>query len=192
MRDHGKARHIVLGCLAGSSVSWEFGLLFTMSVSMLFEVGAASQSTAFHLISVVTGGPIIGRLAPNLLALRIGMFNVVIPCVIFTGALAFALIGAKTLASIVVVSVLYGLFSGAIISIVPMLAIQLCPNRGTVGNRIGMAFGVASIAILIGTPIRGNLLDNHGSTLHGPSRAHVPLLERWSCRVRGRCLEAGR
>lgn len=127
-----------------------------------FEVGAASQATAFYLISVVTGGSIIGRLAPNLLALRIGMFNVVIPCIIFTGALAFALIGAKTLASIIVVSVLYGLFSGAIISIVPMLAIQLCPTRGTVGNRIGMAFGVASIAILIGTPITGNLLDNYG------------------------------
>jgi MFS family permease len=83
-------------------------------------------------------------------------------CTIVTGALAFAYIGARSLGSIIVVSVLYGIFSGGLVAIVPLLVVQLSPSRATIGNRMGMAFAVASIALLIGTPITGNLLNVHG------------------------------
>jgi MFS family permease len=61
-----------------------------------------------------------------------------------------------------VVSFLFGAFSGAMLSIAPTIAVQLSPNRSVIGNRMGMAFGGASFATLIGPPVAGNLVDNHG------------------------------
>lgn len=127
-----------------------------------WDLGVTSEQTAFYLLAVVTAGSVIGRLGPSLLASKIGMYNVVVPCTLVTGCLAFALIGSKSMASIIVVGVLYGIFSGALVSISPAIAMQLSPNRAVVGNRTGMAFSAVSAAMLIGPPVAGNLLDNHG------------------------------
>jgi predicted MFS family arabinose efflux permease len=43
------------------------------------EIGATSETTAFYLVAVVTAGSVIGRVLPGVAALRVGMYNVVIP-----------------------------------------------------------------------------------------------------------------
>ncbi|KAJ9603389.1 hypothetical protein H2200_012167 [Cladophialophora chaetospira] len=126
------------------------------------ERGLASAETAFYLLAVITGGSILGRLGPNLVAAKIGMYNVIIPCMILAGIFAFGFIGVPNPSSIIMVGVLYGFFSGAIVSISPTLAVQLSPNRAMIGTRMGMAFSAASAAMLIGPPVAGKLLDEHG------------------------------
>jgi MFS family permease len=79
-----------------------------------------------------------------------------------TGALAFAFIGTKTLGAIVVVCILYGIFSGGLVSLVPLLIVAQFPDRAILGNRLGMATAVVSLGLLVGTPISGHLLDVHG------------------------------
>ncbi|KAJ9607196.1 hypothetical protein H2200_008268 [Cladophialophora chaetospira] len=127
-----------------------------------FELGAASEATAFYLVAIITAGNAFGRVVPNLMAQRFGMYNILILCTIITAGVTFAFIGTKTLASIIVVSFLYGFFSGGLISLLPLLAVQLSPIRAVIGNRMGMAFAGAAMAVLIGPPTTGNLLDNHG------------------------------
>ncbi len=95
---------------------------------------------------------------------------IVIPCTVVTGGLAFAYIGTYSPGGIIVVSILYGLFSGGLVSIVLLLAIQLSPSRAATGNRMGMAFAGASVALLIGTRITGSLLGfNAAFALSGVS-----------------------
>jgi MFS family permease len=127
-----------------------------------YTQGATSAHTAFYMLAVLAAGSVPGRLLPNLLAAKIGMYNVTIPCVYICGALTFALIGCTTLASIIVVSLMIGFFTGALLSLIPAIIVQLSPNRSVIGNRMGMAFGAASFAVLIGPPVSGNLVDNHG------------------------------
>ena len=126
-----------------------------------FEMAATSPETAFYL-AVITGGSIIGRIGPNLLAAKIGTYNVLVQCMILTGVFAFGFIDAQSLTSTIMVGVLYGFFSGAIVSISPTLAVQLSPSRAVIGNRMGMVFSAAGAAMLIGPPVAGKLLDNHG------------------------------
>ncbi|KAK5037418.1 hypothetical protein LTR13_004575 [Exophiala sideris] len=126
------------------------------------KLHVTSEQTAFYLVAVITSGGILGRVVPNLLAAKFGMYNVLIPCGIFSGVLAIEFIGVKSLASIIVVGVLYGFFSGALLSLAPAISVQLAPNRALIGNRMGMAFSSVAGSFLIGPPVAGAILDHHG------------------------------
>ncbi|KAH0144210.1 MFS general substrate transporter, partial [Aureobasidium melanogenum] len=124
--------------------------------------GITSKELAFYLLPIITAGSIFGRVGPNLVAARIGLFNVVIPCVLTTGALAFCFIPAKTQSSLIAVSCLYGFFSGSIVSIIPALGVSISPSRAVIGTRIGMACATIGLGMLAGTPISGAILSKHG------------------------------
>lgn len=124
--------------------------------------GITSKELAFYLLPIITAGSIFGRVGPNLVAARIGLFNVVIPCVLTTGALAFCFIPAKTQSSLIAVSCLYGFFSGSIVSIIPALGVSISPSRAVIGTRIGMACATIGLGMLAGTPISGAILNKHG------------------------------
>lgn len=126
--------------------------------------GITSKELAFYLLPIITAGSIFGRVGPNLVAARIGLFNVVIPCVLTTGALAFCFIPAKTQSSLIAVSCLYGFFSGSIVSIIPALGVSISPSRADIGTRIGMACATIGLGMLAGTPISGAILSKHGFT----------------------------
>lgn len=126
--------------------------------------GITSKELAFYLLPIITAGSIFGRVGPNLVAARIGLFNVVIPCVLTTGALAFCFIPAKTQSSLIAVSCLYGFFSGSIVSIIPALGVSISPSRAVIGTRIGMACATIGLGMLAGTPISGAILSKHGFT----------------------------
>jgi MFS family permease len=110
----------------------------------------------------MVGRSVPGRVLPSFLAAYIGMYNTLIPCIYCCGVLAFALIGSVTLASIVALAVLIGFFPGALLSLVPGIIVQISPDRSVIGNRMGMAFVGISLATLIGPPVSGTLVDNHG------------------------------
>ena len=149
--------------IAGTFVAY-LGALTPYMYAALYavNVGAASEATAMSLVSILAAGSVIGRIGPSILALKVGMFNVVIACTIMTGAIGFAFMGPKSLGGFAVVGVLYGFFSGGMVSILPSLVVLLSPNRAAIGTRMGMGFGVVSLAALLGTPIGGFILDRYG------------------------------
>ncbi|THY81135.1 MFS general substrate transporter [Aureobasidium pullulans] len=140
------------------------------------EYGITSGKLAFYLLPIITAGSIFGRIGPNLIAARIGLFNVVIPCVAITGVLAFCFIVAKTQESLIAVSCLYGFFSGSIVSIIPALGVSISPSRAVIGTRIGMACATIGLGMLAGTPISGAILSHHGFTATWAFSGTVALL----------------
>ncbi|THV71416.1 MFS general substrate transporter [Aureobasidium pullulans] len=140
------------------------------------EYGITSKQLAFYLLPIITAGSIFGRVGPNLIAARIGLFNVVIPCVTITGVLAFCFIVAKTQESLIAVSCLYGFFSGSIVSIIPALGVSISPSRAVIGTRIGMACATIGLGMLAGTPVSGAILSHHGFTATWAFSGTVALL----------------
>ncbi|KAK4941587.1 hypothetical protein LTR10_018464 [Elasticomyces elasticus] len=151
----------ILGCFVAFMGTWT--PFFYIGIYAL-DLKMTSADTAFYLLTVISAGSVFGRLVPNFLAAKYGMFNVLIVSTAITGVLAFAFIGAKHLASLIVVAVLYGLSSGALVSIAPTLVVQLCPNRALIGTRMGMAFASIGVGMLIGTPLAGRLFGVYGYT----------------------------
>jgi predicted MFS family arabinose efflux permease len=124
----------------------------------------ASPDLGFYFLVIVNAGSVCGRIFPNLIAVRTGSFNMIIPCTIGSGVFIFALIGSKTIPSVVVVSAIYGFFSGTFVSVPPACFVQLSPNRSLIGTRMGMGFLLIGIGGLIGSPIAGVLLQRSGWT----------------------------
>ncbi|CAA7262228.1 unnamed protein product [Cyclocybe aegerita] len=139
-----------------------WGVFFPYFYLQLYAfLHGVNQTTAFYLISVLNASGIPGRIIPNLIADRIGPFNVAVPCILISNALIYALFGIKSVASIIVFAILYGFFSGAIFSITAPAFAELSRDPSEVGIRFGIAFFLSALGALIGTPVTGALLGHH-------------------------------
>ncbi|KAJ5811776.1 MFS general substrate transporter [Penicillium riverlandense] len=122
----------------------------------------AADEVGFYLLSIITTGSVLGRIVPNIFANKVGPFNIVFVCTMICGALMFALIDLSNMAGVVVVALLYGFFSGAFVSLPPTCFVRLSPNRALIGTRMGMGYAAMTVGNLIGTPVAGTILQDHG------------------------------
>ena len=118
-----------------------------------------SVSFAFYLVSILNASSFFGRIIPNYIADIVGPFNVLIPCMIMAGVLAFCWIAVHNVAGIVAFAIFYGFFSGTFVSLPASIIGSLSPDLKSVGARMGMLFSVAGFGVLIGSPIGGTILN---------------------------------
>ena len=114
---------------------------------------------AFYLLSILNASSIFGRIIPNFFADKTGPFNMLVPCSFIAAILAFAWIGIKSTAGLVVFAILYGFFSGTFVSLPPASIVSISPNVSEIGARMGTSFLFAGIGVLVGTPIAGATID---------------------------------
>jgi MFS family permease len=126
--------------------------------SFALAKGITDENLTFYLLSILNTASIFGRIVPNIVANKIGPLNVIAPCAIITGILILTLLGVKNLGGLIVVVLLFGFFSGSLVSLPPTVVVHLTPDRRFIGTRLGMCFMFTSIAVLISTPIGGALI----------------------------------
>jgi predicted MFS family arabinose efflux permease len=117
-----------------------------------------SEDLASYMLAFMGAGSVFGRIITNVLADKIGAIQSFLPVTFILGSLAFVWIGIKNTAGTIVFCVLYGFFSGASISLTPVMLTAVSPDLSVVGTRMGMAFSFASFGLLIGSPIGGVLI----------------------------------
>lgn len=123
--------------------------------------GMDSQLSSY-LLSILNAASIFGRVLPGIIADKIGRYNVLIINSFCTGVLLLCWIAVKSEASIIVFAVLYGYFSGGIVSLMSPCIAQASPSPDQIGTHLGMSMAVVGIAGLTGTPICGALLEKYG------------------------------
>ncbi|KAJ7080941.1 major facilitator superfamily domain-containing protein [Mycena belliarum] len=137
------------------------GLFFPYFYLQLYAVDkGVHEGLAFYVLALMNSGSLGGRLLPNFIADRVGPYNMMIPCLAISSALAFSIFGIKTVADVVVFAILYGFWSGSYVSLVPSLILSTAGNPGEYGTRMGVAFSIVSVSMLVGTPISGALLNS--------------------------------
>jgi MFS family permease len=107
---------------------------------------------------------IFGRILPGFIGDRIGRYNVMIVTTALSAVFVLAVwLPSKSNAPIITFCVLYGLSSGAFVSMAPSIVAQISPVR-EIGVRVGTFFFFVATAGLTGNPIGGALLakDNGG------------------------------
>ncbi|KAN0072260.1 Major facilitator superfamily domain containing protein [Elaphomyces granulatus] len=119
------------------------------------ETGIVDNNLGFYLLPILNAASAPGRVAPSLLADYVGPVNMLIPAALVAGILAFGWIGVYNAPGIILLSALYGFFSGGFVSLPPVVMMVITPDLRNLGTRLGMLFGIISIALLIGTPIGG-------------------------------------
>ncbi|KAJ5893330.1 hypothetical protein N7495_005021 [Penicillium taxi] len=133
--------------------------------SYAINTGIVDKNLGFYLLSMLNAASTFGRIGPNFLADHVGPLNVLTPAVSITTILAFVWIGVHTTAGMIVLSILYGFFSGGFVSLPPVVMAYMTPDVRELGTRMGMVFAVTSIGVLIGTPIGGAILNKSGDYL---------------------------
>ena len=121
-----------------------------------------SEDLAFYLLAILNAASTFGRVVPNFFADRTGPLTVLFPCSLLTALLAFCWIAIDDTAGLIVFCVLYGFFSGTFVSLPGPAVISLSPNLGEVGTRMGMSFAFGGFGLLVGNPVAGAILRQHG------------------------------
>ena len=88
-----------------------------------------------------------------------------IPALAITTLLAYCWVATQSTSGIIVLSAMYGFFSGGFVSLVPVVMMTITTDFREFGTRLGMCFALESIALLIGTPVGGAILNKTGSYL---------------------------
>lgn len=76
------------------------------------------------------------------------------------------MIGVTNLGGIIILTLLYGFFSGVFIALPPVCFVQLTKDKSKIGTRMGMGFAFLGFGVLSGGPGGGSILGTDISNLH--------------------------
>lgn len=111
-----------------------------------------------NLLAILNACGMPARIIPGLLADRVGPLNVLIPATYISGILVLGMwLPSRGAVPITLFSALYGLFSGAFVSLLPAYIATIVP-RENYGARLGMVYLVIAVANIAGTPTAGAFL----------------------------------
>ncbi|KAL4807913.1 major facilitator superfamily domain-containing protein [Aspergillus unguis] len=121
-----------------------------------------SPNLAQYLLPILNAGSLFGRLFAGFAGDRIGRYNVFILVCYLSGIFILGLwLPSSTTASLVAFAVLFGFFSGAYVSLLTPLVMQISPRE-----ELGFRTGVLLLAIAVGglttNPINGAIVDSQG------------------------------
>ncbi|XP_006457704.1 hypothetical protein AGABI2DRAFT_190143 [Agaricus bisporus var. bisporus H97] len=123
-------------------------------VSVSAESLGSSSDLAFYFVSIANAASCFGRWWGGMFADRIGAITVMIPSTLAAGILTYAWPFARSTASLIVVTILYGFCSGIYVALLsnPMMDIG---GEGDVGRRVGMFMSITALGAVAGPPISG-------------------------------------
>ena len=122
----------------------------------------ADANLGSYVLPILNAAGMFGRVIPNFFADGTGPMNMLIPCVFGAGIVCFGWIGVHNIAGLMVFTILYGFLSGAILSLPPSVIAGLSPSLAVIGTRSGTSFAVASLGLLVGSPVAGVILQKSG------------------------------
>ncbi|SPQ23062.1 da59e35e-0929-4bb4-a766-8578070a362c [Thermothielavioides terrestris] len=152
-------------------------MLFTLAVFLVFvgqtvllfyvsfypaDRGLTGTSLAFYNAAVFNAASTLGRILPNALSDRIGVFNTLAPLSLLLGATLFCLLAVRNAAGVVVIAVVTGFTSGVVIALPPVCFRLLTANKAMIGTRVGQGYAMVSFALLLGGPSAGAILGSAG------------------------------
>jgi len=116
---------------------------------------------AGYILAAMNASATLGRILPGFAADKLGRFNIMILCSTVCSMLCFSmwLNMGSNLGVMFTFAILYGFFSGPAYSLTPVCVAQLC-RPGVYPRRYGTAYGIFSLATLVGVPLSGLVLGS--------------------------------
>ncbi|CAG8942994.1 unnamed protein product [Penicillium salamii] len=150
-------------CLLVAAMFFMFFGFFTPLFYMpTYAVTRGMDATlASYLLAILNAASTFGRVIPGVLADKFGRLNVLSTGGIITGIIIFCMNKPESNPALIVYSIIFGFWSGTIISGATAALSILIPDPRTTGTYLGMALGVSSMAALIGPPVNGVLVTKY-------------------------------
>ncbi|GKT63083.1 monocarboxylate permease-like protein [Colletotrichum tofieldiae] len=157
-------------CLVGGVCLMFVGMFVPLFYLPTFGIDHGMRpALASYLVAIINGASVPGRIVPGILGDKFGRINTLFTAGLLTSISIFCWPKAVTEAGIIGFSAAYGLTSGAIIS-GGSVVFTLCPKTPKdIGTYMGMGIAFASLAVLVGPPVSGALLNR----FHGYSQISI-------------------
>ncbi|KAI9370021.1 major facilitator superfamily domain-containing protein [Aspergillus egyptiacus] len=124
--------------------------------------GGMSPDLAQYLLPMLNAGSLFGRLFSGFLGDRIGGYNIfIIVCYLSGLSILVIWLVSSTAPALIAFAVLFGFFSGAYVSIITPLVMQVSP-MSELGFRTGIILLATAISGLTTNPINGAIVDSAG------------------------------
>ncbi|PLN81404.1 major facilitator superfamily domain-containing protein [Aspergillus taichungensis] len=140
-----------------------FVILFYLSYYSSAKI--TDESLAFYLVPIFNAASIFGRTIPNKLADKTGPFNLLVPASLISGLLMLCMMAVHSKGAIIVMALLSGFMSGALIGLPPVCLAMLTADKSRLGTRIGMGYAIIALGVLISGPGSGAILRNGSASL---------------------------
>ena len=134
-----------------------FVILFYLSYYATAE-HLTDESLAFYLVPIFNAASVFGRTIPNKLADKTGPFNLLVPASLSSGVLMLCMMAVHSKGAVIVMAILSGFMSGALIGLPPMCLAILTKDKSKLGTRMGMGFAMIGFGVLISGPSGGAIL----------------------------------
>ncbi|KAK1218845.1 hypothetical protein PQX77_018461 [Marasmius sp. AFHP31] len=154
----------VLGALI-ASLGFYFPVIYLQLYSVTHSV---DRNLAFYSLAILNGASAIGRVLGNYLADIYGAFNIQVPCTVAIGALVWAVLGVNDSGSLIAVSILYGIFSGAWLALAFACFSSLSSGPEEVGARTGLGLALSSVGSLADSIFGFRLIRELGVFRYNP------------------------
>ncbi|GAA5898312.1 hypothetical protein JCM6882_000126 [Rhodosporidiobolus microsporus] len=153
-----KEKPFLLFVLGETIIMWGlyFGYFYIQDYGLAH--GVPSSLTDYSL-TILNAASIIGRVGPGFLADKLGCLTILTPLCAASGVLIFLFLPmCKTSGGMIAWCILFGISSGAYVSMMPATTASMTKDMTQVGHRLATMFLVISIAGLTGTPINGAII----------------------------------
>ncbi|KAK7018198.1 MFS general substrate transporter [Favolaschia claudopus] len=141
---------------------YQIGFYFLLFYLQLDSISHGNSETfSFYSLVIMNAASFVGRLSPGFFAHRFGVLNMITFSAGAGGILVLCMIALGSLASVVVIAVLFGYSVGVFVTLMAPLFAVLTDDMGELGLRMGVGFGVVGLGCLIGPPINGALLTSN-------------------------------
>lgn len=127
--------------------------------------GMAASGLAHYLVAILNACTIPGRIAPSFVADRVGALDTYIAVLACTSLSLLYWVSVSTPAGNVAFAVLYGFFSGGVVSLATVVVTNITPDLSRLGTRLGMVSVLKGVGSLLGPPLSGAMLDATGGYL---------------------------
>ncbi|KAJ9357879.1 hypothetical protein DTO027B9_2806 [Paecilomyces variotii] len=154
-----KEVHYVLFCVAMFLGFLGFYNFLVYVQPYAIQTGIVNDNVGFYLLPMLNAASSFGRIVPNFIADHTGPLNMLAPAATVTGILALCWLAVHNAPGIIILAILYGFCSGGFVSLPPVVMVTLTKDIRDLGARLGMFFASIGIAMLIGTPIGGAILN---------------------------------
>jgi MFS family permease len=155
--------------LVGFFASFGYFIPFYFIPSFGLQNGLSSSQGAL-IVGLLNGGNALGRVLLGLNADILGHLNTLCASLLLGGVATLLLWPfATTLESLTLFAIVYGVFMGGYISLLPS-AISKCLGTGNLSIKNGLVYTSFFIGNLIGSPVAGILQDSLTSIVQGVKR----------------------
>jgi MFS family permease len=140
------------------------GMLIPFNLIPVFAAQNHHSDMSHVLLAICYSGSVVGRIGTGALADRFGTFNILTLMALLTATLTICWVAMTSLSTMVIFSVLYGLFSGGLIPLGSACVAKITPpeQMGRIGLRLGFTMMMCSISAFGGGPLSSYLLESQG------------------------------